>query len=86
MGIAKVAHVMAKLPGHRIEAIQSATIRPDPQRTQLIFNDRPDGIVRQTVSINRIVLIAREAPGSPIKLVQPAAIGANPQSAPLDLQ
>lgn len=53
---------MRKDSGARIETIEAAAERADPQPTVSIFNNRTDSIVAQALRILGIVLIAREWP------------------------
>ena len=65
----------------RIELVQAATVRADPQRTGTIFRDDEHAVVTQTLGIRGIMKVALELSRGTIQAVESAAIGSHPKKA-----
>src|SRR5262245_18005942 len=79
--VVRVVLVAREQSGGRIQAIQPATERADPDVAALVLHKGPDTIVAQAVRIVRVIAVDCNGAGPRFKAIEPIGVSADPQRA-----
>ena len=65
--------------GFRVQPIEPAVVRADPQDTVFIFIESPDALGAETAGVVRVVPVVAEEPCLPIESAQSVLDGSDPE-------